>query len=73
MSESGLLRPQVRRPPVGGGSHMDEDERVPAAHADQQAALEGTEGFKVTTSNNNLFCLHSLPYKTHTSLNVCGQ
>lgn len=58
MSEPGLLHPQVRRPPVGGGSHMDEDERVPAAHADQPAALEGTEGSKVTTSNNNLSCMH---------------
>ena len=51
-----MLPSQVRRPPVGGGSHMDEDDRVPAAHGDQPAAPEGTEGFKVITSD------YSFPY-----------
>lgn len=45
---------QVRRPPVGGGSHMDEEDQFPAAQRDQPAHVqEGTEGFKVSSLPHN--------------------
>ena len=43
-----LMVAQVRRPPVGGGSHVDDEDQYPAAQRDQPARVqEGTEGFKV--------------------------
>lgn len=59
---------QIRRPPVGGGSHMDEEDRFPAAQRDQPANVqEGTEGFKVVPLSHALITLLS----THSKRAVC--
>lgn len=65
---------QVRRPPVGGGSHADEEDRYPAAQRDQPAGVqEGTEGFKVTQApwQHSLLRGKSLSRTTPTSLLTC--